>query len=336
MRAAGTFYTTAADRRHVVRALAPLSRRGARSHSAVAHRRSAMGSGRSGRGLPISQRVRERAGTVGRLPCQRHRRLGAGRDQARDRRALLVRRRSESDGGAARAPLALARDAGGGSSAQLSRSSAAGGRQPAWHIDRGAPASTATDPARGRPATAALRRRGRRRRAARGAAAAVLSRNDGERTIEQVRAERAGIRDVDGSSAALLMEADANLGAAFCRGEAAPATRMAHCDAVLAGNGALHRGLQTGTACATRLASDRLLHWELGISPSIRMAPDCAWGFDASPATRHGTQSRRRGAAMRRRGSRRSRRSSVHAMPDLHRASTATRTLSAFLSARSR
>ena len=51
-------------------------------------------------------------------------------------RALPLRRRPQPDGGAARAAVALARDARGRSAAQLSRSSSAGRRQPARRLAR--------------------------------------------------------------------------------------------------------------------------------------------------------------------------------------------------------
>ena len=66
---------------------------------------------------------------------------------ADDRRALPVRRGSQSDGGAARAAVAVAGHARRGSAAQLSRSSAAGRRQPARRVARASAAAAAPSPA---------------------------------------------------------------------------------------------------------------------------------------------------------------------------------------------
>ena len=139
-KATGTFYTPQpiADYRRAPHARSARPRRGAGAHPAAARRRSGDGQRRvSRRGLPLSGgRVRGRARSHRRLPLERHRRRGARRHQANDRGALPVRRRPQPDGGPARAAVAVARDAGRRSAAQLSRSSAAGRRQPARRLAR--------------------------------------------------------------------------------------------------------------------------------------------------------------------------------------------------------
>ena len=132
-------------------------------------------------------------------------------DPADDRRALPVRRRPQSDGGAARAPVALAGHAGGRSAAQLSRSSPAGRRQPARRVAR-APAAAA-DPApaaQSGDSPAAVRRRRRRAVALREALPVRFSLetmpND---TLEQVRAKERAFAALTGRDrGAVAVEAD--------------------------------------------------------------------------------------------------------------------------------
>ena len=87
----------------------------------------------------------------------------ARRHPADDRRAVPLRRRPQPDGRAARAPVALARDARGRSAAHVSRSSSAGRRQPARRVARraspGRRAPPAPSRARRRDAAAVRRRR---------------------------------------------------------------------------------------------------------------------------------------------------------------------------------
>ena len=94
--------------------------------------------------------------------AQRHRRARTGHDPPNRGRTLPVRRRPQPDGRAARPAVAVAHDARRRSAAQLSRSSAAGGRQPARRVAR-RPSPCAPVPATtsvGRSRTAAVRRRG--------------------------------------------------------------------------------------------------------------------------------------------------------------------------------
>ena len=99
-------------------------RRAGRSHSSAARRGSGDGQRRLSRlGVPIS-RARLRAGARSRRLGRRggYRRSGPRDVQAARRAAMSLRRRLESDGGAARAPVALARDAVGQQAADVSRS----------------------------------------------------------------------------------------------------------------------------------------------------------------------------------------------------------------------
>ena len=68
--------------------------------------------------------------------ADRLRAAGTRRHQTHDRRAMSLRRRSQSDGGPARAPVAVAGDACGRPAAELSRSPSAGRRQPARDVAR--------------------------------------------------------------------------------------------------------------------------------------------------------------------------------------------------------
>ena len=124
----------------------------------------------------LARRVRSGAGPSGRLPSERHRRSRACADPADDRRALPVRRRPQPDGGAARPSVALAGDARRRPSAQLSRSSPAGRRQPARHLAVAAAPAAADSPAAASRATRLplFDDERRRRRAARGAADPLL------------------------------------------------------------------------------------------------------------------------------------------------------------------
>ena len=99
-------------------------RRVRRSHSSASRRGSGDGQrGLSRLGVPIS-RARLRTGAGSRRLGRRagHRRSGPRAVQAARRAAMSLRRRPESDGGAARAPVALARDAVGQQAADVSRS----------------------------------------------------------------------------------------------------------------------------------------------------------------------------------------------------------------------
>ena len=89
----------------------------------------------SRRRVPVSGRgVRNGAHRAWRLPRERLRRARARVDSTDDRRALPVRRGPQSDGGAARAALAVARHARRRPAADVSRSPSSGRRQPAWDL----------------------------------------------------------------------------------------------------------------------------------------------------------------------------------------------------------
>src|SRR5437762_9489807 len=108
---------------------------------------------------------------------------------------MSLRRRSESDGGPARAPLALARDARRRSAAQLSRSSPAGWRQSARRVARessagAGPAARAVD----RRIAAAVWRGGGARGAVRRAAGSLFARVDAERHARSGAREGARVR----------------------------------------------------------------------------------------------------------------------------------------------
>ena len=120
----------------------------------------------------LAEAYEARAGSRRRLPRERPRSARARLDPANDRRALSLRRRSQSDGGPAGAAVALAGDAGRRSAAELSRSPSAGGRQPDRCLARLARSATDRSEApRARRRTVSLRRHDHARGAAlRGAA----------------------------------------------------------------------------------------------------------------------------------------------------------------------
>ena len=128
----------AADRRlrRATHARPARARRAARADPRPAHRRSGDGQRRlSGRGVPVPRPgVRSVARPVRGMPRERHRRARAGRHPPDDRRTVSLRRRSQPDGRAAGAAVALARHALGRSAADVSRSSSSGGRQPARRV----------------------------------------------------------------------------------------------------------------------------------------------------------------------------------------------------------
>ena len=136
----------------------------------------------------------------------RRRRARSRRDPANDRGAVPVRRRPQSDGSAAGAPLAVAGDARRRSAAQFSRPSAAGRRQPARRVARPVCATR-------RSTAHASHRLHRRCRCSRDEAVAGALRealpvrfsledapND---TIEQVRAKERALAGLGGRDAAL-------------------------------------------------------------------------------------------------------------------------------------
>ena len=168
----------AADRRlpraaHARPAHAPRARR---TDSPASHRRSGDGQRRlPRRGLPLSgARVRTGARARGGLLTRRSRRSGTHRHPPDHRRAMSLRRRPESDGGPARASVAVARHARGRSATQFPRPSAADRRQPAGRLGRGprtraaicASAPTVATPRRCSPSTRSRARCARRCRSA--------------------------------------------------------------------------------------------------------------------------------------------------------------------------
>ena len=137
-KATGTFYTPQPIADYLMRrdARTARPRRDAGADSRPASARSGDGQRRvSRRRLRVSRRrLRDGARRARPLSSQRPRPARAGGDPSHRRGALSVRRRPESDGGAARPAVAVAGHAGGRPPAQLSRSSPAGRRQPARRV----------------------------------------------------------------------------------------------------------------------------------------------------------------------------------------------------------
>ena len=137
-----------------------------------------------------SRRPTKRRSFATALSPERPRRARARGHSPDDRRALPLRRGSESDGRAARAAVALAGDARGRQAAQLSRSSPAVRQQPARRVARAL--RRAAGPHAGGRATTSLPLfddDALASRPARGAAGALLAWASPSDTVEQVRAK---------------------------------------------------------------------------------------------------------------------------------------------------